>query len=54
MQDDFLDCYGDKKLIGKSGTDIVEGKCTWLVVNALLHVNPEQKKKLQVNIEYIK
>ena len=44
VKDDYLDCYGSIEDIGKSGTDIAEGKCTWLIVVALQRATPEQKK----------
>ncbi|XP_043686835.1 farnesyl pyrophosphate synthase isoform X2 [Vespula pensylvanica] len=47
IQDDYLDCYGDTKVIGKNSTDIQEGKCTWLIVSALQRVTPEQRKILE-------
>lgn len=50
VQDDYLDCYGDPNLIGKSSTDIQEGKCTWLIVVALQRVTPEQRKILEVSL----
>lgn len=47
VQDDYLDCYGNPEIVGKIGTDIKEGKCTWLVVVALQRVTPSQRKILE-------
>jgi len=48
-QDDYLDCYGDPSIIGKHGTDILDNKCSWLIVQALKHANPEQRRCLDEN-----
>lgn len=49
IQDDFLDCFGTPEQIGKIGTDIKDNKCSWVVNQALLKVNAEQKKILEEN-----
>ncbi|EDQ91435.1 uncharacterized protein MONBRDRAFT_6210 [Monosiga brevicollis MX1] len=49
VQDDYLDCYGDPKVIGKIGTDIQDNKCGWLVIQALQRATPEQRKILEDN-----
>ncbi|XP_029436183.1 farnesyl pyrophosphate synthase [Rhinatrema bivittatum] len=49
IQDDFLDCYGDPSVTGKIGTDIEDNKCSWLVVQALKAVSPEQRQILEEN-----
>ncbi|NXD86912.1 FPPS synthase, partial [Halcyon senegalensis] len=48
-QDDFLDCFGDPELTGKVGTDIQDNKCSWLVVECLRRVTPEQRQILEEN-----
>ncbi|XP_063929821.1 farnesyl pyrophosphate synthase-like [Zophobas morio] len=42
VQNDFLDCYGNPEKSGKRGTDIEEGKCTWLAVMAMKKGNHSQ------------
>ena len=49
VQDDYIDCYGDPIITGKIGTDIQEGKCSWLIVQALNIANENQKQILQVS-----
>ena len=49
IQDDYLDCFGDPTVTGKVGTDIVDGKCSWFIVEALKLCNPQQLQVLQDN-----
>ncbi|XP_056693761.1 farnesyl pyrophosphate synthase 1-like isoform X2 [Spinacia oleracea] len=48
VQIEYHDCFGDPQS-GKTGTDIEDFKCSWLVVKALELCNDEQKKVLYEN-----
>lgn len=49
IQDDYLDCFGSAEVIGKVGTDIQDNKCSWLINQALVRANSEQRKILDEN-----
>lgn len=49
IQDDFIDCFGDPMITGKIGTDIQDGKCSWLAILALQRCSPEQKQIMREN-----
>lgn len=47
LQDDYLDVYGDEKVFGKAiGGDITSNKKTYMLINAFIHANDEQRKEL--------
>ena len=49
VQDDFLDCWGDPERIGKIGTDIEEGKCSWPIMMALQKGTQKQIREIKKN-----
>ncbi len=47
LQDDLLDVYGDPEVFGKAiGGDIVSNKKTYMLINAFLGANDEQRAQL--------
>ena len=47
LQDDLLDVYGDPKVFGKAiGGDITKNKKTYMLINAILRANNEQREEL--------
>ena len=47
LQDDLLDVYGDTKVFGKAiGGDITSNKKTYMLINAVLRANDEQRAEL--------
>lgn len=50
-QDDYLDCYATKEVLGKVGTDIQDKKCGWLFCKAYceLKISEQQRKTLKDN-----
>ncbi|KAJ8960234.1 hypothetical protein NQ318_003959 [Aromia moschata] len=47
IQNDYTDCFGDSSVTGKKGTDIQEGKITFLSVTAVEKANCHQRKILE-------
>lgn len=48
LQDDFLDVYGDPKVFGKNiGGDITSNKKTFMLINALLRAEGDDKAELE-------
>ncbi|KAI1305188.1 Farnesyl pyrophosphate synthase [Halotydeus destructor] len=46
IQDDYIDVFVDDHIKGKPGTDIANGKCSWLIVKALQVANSDQRRVL--------
>lgn len=49
-EDDYLDLYGDYAKLGKVGTDIQDGKLTWLYARAVEAASAEQRAVLEACI----
>jgi len=49
VQDDYVDYHSTEEEIGKIGTDIIDGKCSWCVCTALAHGSDAEKQFLLEN-----
>lgn len=47
IRDDFLDAFADPSVLGKEGTDIQEGKCSWVILTVFSLCSEEDKKILK-------
>lgn len=47
LQKDFMNVFGTPELVGKVGSDIEEGRCSWLAVVALQRMNSSQRKIME-------
>ena len=48
-QDDYLDCFGDPAVIGKSNlSDLSEGKCTWVTCALVQKLAKQSPQKLEL------
>ena len=50
---DFLDVFGDVRMTGKIGTDIVEGKLTWVIGHALQACTPQQRQIIKARTRFL-
>lgn len=47
IRDDFLDAFADPSVLGKEGTDIQEGKCSWVILTVFSMCSEEDKEALK-------
>lgn len=47
IRDDFLDAFADPSVLGKEGTDIQEGKCSWVILTVFSLCSEEDREALK-------
>lgn len=47
IRDDYMDVYADPSVLKKEGTDIQEGKCSWVILTVFSMCSEEDRRELE-------
>lgn len=49
VRDDYLDVFASTSVLGKEGTDIQEGKCSWVILTVLNQCTKVDREELEIH-----